>query len=313
MPREMKAHEPKTSFASLLSGWVTQGVDSFFATQRILLDLAMRQNAGVMNMLRDRLADSKHSPAAIVTEMTGEGVSNFLEAQQVLLDLAQRQNHIMMQGVKERIGDSAPAAAMANVLRRTVDTFIGMQQDFLKLATKQTHSWVESAKSGKPYTGDRFVDLAREGMEKFVQAQKRFLDVIEEETGKVTGKHHESAAKKMKKTEIAHLAKEATDSFVDAQKKLFAVAGRQWNLNVKAMTRARDMIKPLPFIPLADVTRQGVKSFVEAQKSLMDVMVKKAPIMHETPHHVKRPRGHKPQVKRPRVHKPEAKAEHAAA
>jgi hypothetical protein len=296
MPRDMKAHEPKTSFASLLSGWVTQGVDSFFATQRILLDLAMRQNAGVMNMLRDRLADSKHSPAAVVTEMTGEGISNFLEAQQVLLDLAQRQNHIMMQGVKERIGDSAPAAAMANVLRRTVDTFIDMQQDFLKLATKQTHSWVESAKSGKPYTGDRFVDLAREGMEKFVQAQKRFLDVIEEETGRVTGKHHETA-KKMKKTEIAHLAKEATDSFLDAQKKLFAVAGRQMDLNVKAITRTREVIKPLPFIPLADVTRQGVKSFVEAQKSLMDVMVKKAPIVHETPRHVKRPRAHKPQAK----------------
>jgi hypothetical protein len=270
---------------------VTQGVDSFFATQRILLDLAMRQNAGVMNMLRDRLADSRHSPAAIVTEMTGEGVSNFIEAQQVLLDLAQRQNEIMMQGVKERIGDSAPAAAMANVVRRTVDTFIEMQQDFLKLATKQTHSWVESAKSGKPYTGDRFVDLAREGMERFVQAQKRFLDVIEEETGKVTGKHHEPA-KKIKKTEIANLAKEATDSFVDAQKKLFAVAGRQMDLNVKAVTRTRDMFKPLPFVPLADVTRQGVKSFVEAQKALMDVMVKRTPGTHEATHHVKRPRVH---------------------
>src|SRR5581483_1587592 len=229
MPRDVKAHEENSSFASLLSGWVTQGVDSFFATQRILLDLAMRQNAGVMNMLRDRLADSKHSPAAIVTEMTGEGYSNFIEAQQVLLNLAQRQNEIMMQGVKERIGDSAPAAAMANVLRRTVDTFIEMQQDFLKLASKQTHSWVESAKSGKPYSGDRFVDLAREGMEKFVHAQKRFLDVIEEETGKVTGKHHEDS-KKAKKTEIAELAKQATDSFMDAQKKLFEVAGRQMQL-----------------------------------------------------------------------------------
>jgi hypothetical protein len=297
MPRDMKAHEDKSSFASLLSGWVTQGVDSFFATQRILLDLAMRQNAGVMNMLRDRLADSKHSPAAIVTEMTGEGVSNFIEAQQVLLHLAQRQNEIMMQGVKERIGDSAPAAAMANVLRRTVDTFIEMQQDFLKLASKQTHSWVESAKSGKPYTGDRFVDLAREGMEKFVHAQKRFLDVIEDETGKVTGKRVHETTKKVKRTEIAELAKEATDSFMEAQKKLFDVAGRQMQLSVKAATRARDMVRPLPFVPLADVTREGVKSFVEAQKALMDVMVKRTPQTHEPVHHTKRARAHKPHAK----------------
>ena len=299
MRGDVKARED-SSYASLLSGWISQGVDSFFATQRILLDLAMRQNAAVMNMLRDRLADPKHSPAAIVSEMTGEGVSHFIEAQKVLLDLAQRQNEIMMQGVQERVGDSATATAMTNVLRRSVETFIDMQQDFLKLASKQTHSWVESAKSGKPYMGDKFVDLAREGMEKFVHAQKRFLDVIEQEAGKMTGKH-ETVRKPMKKTDISELAKEATDSFLEAQKKLFDVAGRQMQLNVKAASRTGEIFKPIPFIPLADVTREGVKSFVEAQKAVMDVMVKRVPRVHDTEHHVKRPRAHK------------AKAAHAVA
>ncbi len=34
----------ESSFINLLSGWVQQGVENFFATQRILVDLAMRQN-----------------------------------------------------------------------------------------------------------------------------------------------------------------------------------------------------------------------------------------------------------------------------
>ncbi len=33
-----------SSFVSLLSGWVQQGVENFCADQRILVDLALRQN-----------------------------------------------------------------------------------------------------------------------------------------------------------------------------------------------------------------------------------------------------------------------------
>ena len=41
-------HERPSSFVSLLSGWAQQGLESFFATQRILVDLAMRQNTNAM-------------------------------------------------------------------------------------------------------------------------------------------------------------------------------------------------------------------------------------------------------------------------
>ena len=42
---------------SLLSEWVRQGTESFFATQRILLDLVMRQNANTISAVRERLSD----------------------------------------------------------------------------------------------------------------------------------------------------------------------------------------------------------------------------------------------------------------
>src|SRR5271166_4448567 len=121
MPTTVKHESPRThsgesSFVSLLSGWAQQGVQSFFATQRILLDLAMRQNANLMHSVRQQLSHPDHSPTAILSEVTAEGVSNFIEGQKVLLELGQKQNEILMSGVKERVGNWAPAEAVTDLL-----------------------------------------------------------------------------------------------------------------------------------------------------------------------------------------------------
>jgi hypothetical protein len=272
-----RVHPRESSFVSILSGWAQQGVQSFFATQRILLDLAMRQNANAMHSLRKQLTDPQHSPTAILSEVAGEGVSNFLEGQKILLDLGKQQNHILMNGVKERVGDWPAAQALTDLLRRSVETFIHMQQEFLKVAGKQTHSWMEAAKSGKPYESKHLVELARESMENFVNAQKHFLDIISEETGKLTGgKRAGGTVKKIKKTELAEVARQATESFIDAQKKLVSVAGKQMNAGVKTAGNTLELLRPFPFVPLAELTREGVKSYVDAQKALMEAVVKPA-------------------------------------
>ncbi|MGD0470171.1 MAG: hypothetical protein ABSA54_17465 [Terriglobales bacterium] len=269
-----RTHSGEPPFISLLSGWAQQGVQSFFATQRILMDLAMRQNASLMHSLRQQLSDPNHSPTAILGEATAESVSNFIEGQKVLLELGQKQNEILMTGVKERVGDWPPAQAITDLLQRSVETFVHMQQEFLKIAGKQTHNWVDAAKAGKPYQSEHVVELAREAMDNFVKAQKHFMDVIAEETAKATGGKHTNGVKKTKKTELSQLARHATESFIDAQRKLVDVAGRQMNANVKTAGKTLELLRPFPFLPLGELTREGVKSYVDAQKELMDVMVK---------------------------------------
>jgi hypothetical protein len=292
----------ESSFVSVLSGWAQQGVHSFFATQRMLLDLAMRQNANIMHALREQLSDPHHSPTTLLSEVAGEGMTNFIEGQKILLDLGKQQNEILMSGVKERVGDWPAAHAVADLLQRSVETFIHMQEEFLKIAGKQTHTWVEAAKTGKPCGAEHLVDVAREGMENFVKAQKQFLDVIAETTAEATsGKRTNGAGKKIKKAELSELARQATESFIDAQKKLVDVAGKQMNANVKTAGKTLELLRPFPFVPLAELTREGVKSYIDAQKSLMDMMVK--------------PVGaHKPEHHKPEHHKKPARAKkHAAA
>jgi hypothetical protein len=259
----------------LLSGWAQQGVESYLATQRVFFDLAMRQGSSVMHGLQDRLSSARHSSITILAELAGDGMSHLVEAQRVLLDLGQRQNEIAMAGVKERMGGYSTVVALSSLLRRSVDTVVEMQKEFLKIADKQTHTWMETAKTGKTPKADILVDLARAAMENFVSAEKRFLDVVAEETDKATrSRHANGGGKKIKKTELAEFARQATESFIEAQKKLLDVAGRQVKANLKTASQTMAIMEPPPLESISDWTREGVKSFVDAQKVLLDVVTK---------------------------------------
>ena len=52
-------------------------------------------------------------------------------------------------------------------------------------------------------------------------------------------------------------------------------------------------VKPLPFVPLAELAREGVKSYVDAQKELINVVTKPGaehkPAHHKPAHVAKRP------------------------
>ncbi len=278
MPRKTSTptttHERPSSFISLLSGWAQQGLESFFATQRVLVDLAMRQNSSAMKTIREGLSESeaKDSPMKILTEIVVEGTSNFVEAQRILLDMAQQENEIVMNGVKERVGKYSSAVAMTNIIRRSIDTFVDMQQNFLSLANKRTQAWLQNSEDGKGRDVDSLVRLASEAMDEFVTAQEKFFDVISEETSVEGEKEH--AGRKPSRTELTKLGREAADAFIDAQKKLLDLAGQQVNVSMQAAKRASEMRMPIRLMPMADIAGEGVKSFVDAEKALVNSMMK---------------------------------------
>jgi len=280
MPRAKKpgsaTHVHPSSLLTLLSGWVQQGVENVFATERMLVDLAMRKSADAMKSLREAVSAPEHSPVAILTELAVEGTSSFMEAQRVLLTLAQHENEIVMGGVKERVSASVPATATTDLVRRTINTFLDMHREFLKITTKQTVGWLEQVAKGK-YGGTHPVDLAREAMENFGDSQKKFLDVIAQETTRLTSGKSEKAAKVVKKTELAKLAGDANNAFIQVQKKLLDIAGQQVNVNLKAATRTLEVIKPFRLLPMADITGEGVKRFVNAERAMIDSMIKPRP------------------------------------
>jgi hypothetical protein len=210
---------------------------------------------------------------ALLTELAVEGTSSLVEAQRALLNLAQQENEIILNGVKGRIGGFLPAVAMTDLVRRSLDTLIGMQQELLTSTSKQTVQWLEPEKAGKGTRAAHLVEFAREGVETFTRAHKKFLDVVAEETAKTTrGKEHDG--KPVKKTEIVQLAREAGNAFVEAQKRLLDVMGQQMNVNLDVATRAMEMISPSRLLPMASLTREGVRNFVDAEASLIGSLIR---------------------------------------
>jgi hypothetical protein len=270
MPEKTEsAREP--SSLSMLAGWLRRGTETVFASQRILMDLVMRQNAHTISAYQERLVEARNVAGTALTEMAGGGISNFIAAQRVLLNLAQRENEILTTAVRERTGGWAPAAAATDLFSRGVETVIGMQQHFLSLAARQTDEWIDAAKSGEPLEGIHLTALARESMETFVRSQKKFLDVLAEETANATnGKTHAAA----KKTELTELAKQSAEAYIDAQKKLLDVATQQLKVNIKTVREAIDAMNPLPAETLGQLARNTVEGFVESEQACLDMMTK---------------------------------------
>jgi hypothetical protein len=284
MPEKtVPAREP--SPISMLAGWLRQGTESFFASQRILMDLVMRQNAHTISAFQERLVEARNIAGNAATELAGEGISNFIAAQRVLLNLAQRQNEIVTTVVKERTGGSAPVAAVTELFSRGIDTVIGMQLHFLSLAARQADDWIDATKSGEPFEGIHLTSLARESMENFVRSQKKFLDVLAEETAHATGQGSNGKASAAKKTELTELARQSAEAYIDAQKKLLDVAAQQLKVNAKTAREAFDAINPIPAETLSEFARQTVEGLVESQESLLNLVVKppQASKAHEAP------------------------------
>lgn len=214
-----------------------------------------------------------NSPLAILTELAVEGTSSLVEAQRTFLNLVQQENDIIFNGVKERISSFIPAVAMTDLAQRSLDTFIGMQQELLTTTSKRTLQWLESAKGGKGGRAAHLVDFAREGVETFTRAQKKFLDLVAQEAATATGSRKAHDGKVTKKTELAQLAREAGNAFIEAQKRLLDVMGQQMNANLDAATRTLEAVSPAQLLPMASRTREGVKNFFNAERSLVGSLI----------------------------------------
>lgn len=221
-------------------------------------------------------AHTKHeqySPLDVLTELAVEGTSSLVEAQRTLLDLAKHENDILFNGVRERIGDFVPGIAMTDMVRRSVDTLIGMQQELLTATTRQTMQWIESEKSGKDDRSVRLMELAREAVETFTRTQQKFLEVVEQESVRATsGKltHHEEATKK---TQLAVLAREAANAFIEAQKKLLDVMSQQMNVNLDLSTKSIGLMSPAKLMPTANLTQEGIKNFFKTESDLVGSLI----------------------------------------
>jgi hypothetical protein len=214
-----------------------------------------------------------HSPLAVLSELAVEGTSSLVEAQRTLLDLAQRENEIILNGLKERIRGFVPAVAMTDLVRRSLDTLIETQQELLTSTSKQTLHWLETEK-GKGDGAAQLVDFAREGVETFTRAQKKFLDAVAQEAARASDGKPEHDGKPVNKADLTQLAHQAGAAFIEAQKRLLEVMGQQINVSLEATSRTLELVSPSQLEPMASLTGEGVRNFFDAETALIGSLIK---------------------------------------
>ena len=263
-------HAPRTSIPDLLGEWIRQGAEGVIATQKILLDLAAQQNALALTVIRERLGVLSPSPSKALIDLAGKGVENFMEAQKVLLDLAARQNAIVAEGLKPSLRGT-PIAGIAEVVSKSVDQFIDAQKHFLHVAGEQTEAVIDDYREGRNFDTSRLSTLAREGMKTFIDNQKKFLDIVEEQVTRKPGKKESPAAKS---PDLFALAKDGVDAFVEAQKRLLDLASSQINVNVEFTREMFNTPGGKTTTSVETLMRKSVDSFVAAQKALAELASK---------------------------------------
>jgi len=266
-----------------LMGWARQGIESFVAAQKILLDLAAQENALLVGMVRENLGKPITRPGTTLAGLADLGVKNLSSAGKILLDLAAGETALVVDGVKEGLRLPVAAGAVAEIARHRMDTFVGMQKRLLDAAAEQTHAMAESYQDGKGLmAGAKVVELARRGIEGFVESEKKFLDLAAHEVSAAT-KGGKTRGKPRERMEVlTKLAREGAEKYIDAQKKLLELAIEEFETARKVKGERKVAVRKAPQQSWGELTEKGVKNLVTAQKSLLELAIKpKRGMAHE--------------------------------
>jgi hypothetical protein len=276
----MKAREKNaphdTSPSSLLTGWARQGVQSFVAAQKILMDLAAQENALLIGMMREGLSKPGARLGASVAGLAEKGVENLAAAGKILLDLAADETAIAVVGLKEGLQLPTAAGTLAEVARHRVDTFIEMQKNLLDATTTQARAFAESVrKDGKVLPAAHLAELARRGIAGFVESEKKFLDLASQEVAAATKGDKRGHKPPRDRVEIlTKAAREGAGKYIETQKKLLELALAQLEQAVKTGREQHKVTRKEATPSFGELTEKSVKNFVTAEKSLLDLAIK---------------------------------------
>ena len=169
--------------------------------------------------------------AANFAEFARAGVENFVATQKALLDLASHQNAILMDAWKQRMNTATATQAASQ--------------------------------------SSTMADLAGQGVQGFIQAQKILLDLAAQQNALALAAMKDAMGPSV--APLADLMKQGSDTFLETQKRLLDLASQQSEMAMKAAREGVSSYASQPLAQLAELARKGVETFVETQKRLLDL------------------------------------------
>ncbi len=272
-----KNETPQSASPRLPTGWARQGVQSFVAAQKILMDLVAQENALLIGMVREEFGNPGSRLGASVVGIAEKGVENLTSVGKILLDLAGDEMALALDGAKDVLRLPAAAEAVAEVARHRVGTIIEMQKNLLDATAEQARAVAECYREdGKLQAAERVAELTRRGIQEFVDSEKKFLDLAMQEV--VAASNGDKPAHKPPRDRVEVLtkvAREGAGKYFETQKKLMDLAIEQFEGTVKAgRERFKEVARKETRLSLGELTEKSMKNFMNAEKSLLDLAMK---------------------------------------
>lgn len=268
-----------------LATWIRQGVESFVAAQKILLDLTAQQNALAIGILRERVRLPRFQPRSMLMSIADQSVSGITGAGRILLDLAAGETAVVTDGLKDLFQLGPGTSAVADVIRYRAETFIEMQRKLLDGVAGQMHSVAESYHDGKGLAGGASAgELARQALKGFVDTERKFLDLISGEINTLSegGKPARKVPRDRSRV-LAQLARDAVGQYIDAQKKLLDLTIQQFETGTRAANQRTEAARAASReateqarTSLTELAQKSAKNLIAAERSLLDVAMKPA-------------------------------------
>ncbi len=193
---------------------------SFADAGKILLDLAANETAVMTDGLKEALR--LRPGVAAMVDLVPRGVGTIVDMEKRYLDAVSGQ----FQDVIESFTEDKPLmlrSRIAKMAQQSLEGFIEIQKTFLDEVSEQVTIATEAPKESKAAKHERakvLIDLAREGVDKFITAQKEVaelaMDRAEAETVGVR--------KPEPHTSLAELTRKSVQNFTTAQKSLLDLA-----------------------------------------------------------------------------------------
>lgn len=252
--------------ASMPGRWARQGFESLAAAVKIVSDLTAQELALGIGMIRERVSTR---PGGTIVAMGGRAINAVIDAEKIVLDLAAEETTLAVEAVKEGFRLRPSIAAMADLIPKSVETFVGMGKSFLTDTAERTQEVTEAYTGGKPLMiADKVASFTKQRIECFVDAQKQMLDHVAEQVTLATegGTEPEKPPRERIQVFISS-TREGVDKFIDAERKIVHLALS----NVEAKPRER---KASPRTSFAELTQKSVQNITTAEKSLLDLAIK---------------------------------------
>ena len=255
---------------SLFADVLRQGVDTFAAYQKMLVDVAAQNSGTLLGWVEESLA----RPAAPgMIELAARSTRAFLESQRIMLDLAVQQSRsglVMLQKVMTDDQNEA-MREFRGMLEEAAAAFVSAQKRLLDFAGEQAEIILKGAGEANAAGASALAQMARLSAQAIAAfPAKQFLDTTSkqmEDASERVKRHFEALYSGALNPEFVDRSRQSFQNYITLQQKLT----EQATLLMQDWSRAWQSGSSFqPEVTFADLARSGMESYVRTQQDLLE-------------------------------------------